>query len=55
MEQISLELGRFCPLFNYLTSHMEQLDYVHVDTLWQCRLICFDARGKPHYPIFFRC
>jgi hypothetical protein len=29
---------------------MEQLEYVHLDDLWENRLIYFDAPGKPHFP-----
>jgi hypothetical protein len=50
MEQIILDTGKFSPLFNYLTNHVQHLEHLHLDDLWESRLICFDSPGQPHSP-----
>lgn len=50
MEEIHLHSGTFLPVFDYLVDHMEQLEYVHLNDLWETRLIYFDAPGEPHFP-----
>jgi hypothetical protein len=50
MEEVHLHSGKFRPVFSFLAKHMEQLEHVHLDDLWEERLVCFDAPGKPHFP-----
>ncbi|KFZ23875.1 hypothetical protein V502_01636 [Pseudogymnoascus sp. VKM F-4520 (FW-2644)] len=51
MEEIHLHTGKFHPVFDYLVKHMEKLEYVHLDNLWENQLIYFDAPGEPHFDI----
>ncbi|RHZ49309.1 hypothetical protein CDV55_101421 [Aspergillus turcosus] len=50
MEEIHLQSGKFGPIFDYLTSHAQHLNELHLNNLWESRLICFDEPGKPHFP-----
>ena len=50
MEEIHLKSGEFRLVFNYLVKHMEQLEHVHLNDLWETKLIYFDAPGEPHFP-----
>ncbi|KFY69308.1 hypothetical protein V496_00352 [Pseudogymnoascus sp. VKM F-4515 (FW-2607)] len=50
MEEIQLQPGEFRLVFDYLVKHMEQLEHVHLNDLWERRLIYFDAPGEPHFP-----
>jgi hypothetical protein len=50
MEEIHLEVGKFGPIFNYLTSNVPHLEHLHLDDLWESRLICFESPGQPHFP-----
>lgn len=50
MEEVHLLTGTFHAVFALLAAHMEQLEYVHLDSLWETRLICFDAPGEPYLP-----
>ncbi|KAF8852746.1 hypothetical protein BDZ45DRAFT_729992 [Acephala macrosclerotiorum] len=51
MQEIHLgSSGAFRPVFDYLSDHMQQLEYLHLDELWESKLINFDAPGKPHFP-----
>lgn len=50
MEELYLRGGNFRPVFSFLAKYMEHLEHVHVDDLWEERLIYFDAPGNPHFP-----
>jgi hypothetical protein len=50
MEEVHLLSGKFGPVFNYLTSRLEHLEYLHLDDLYESRMICFDGPGKPKMP-----
>jgi hypothetical protein len=50
MEEIHLEAGKFSPIFNYLTTNVPHLEHLHLDDLWESRLICFESPGQPHFP-----
>lgn len=50
MEEIYLKSGEFRLVFDYLVKHMEQLEHVHLNDLWESKLIYFDAPGEPHFP-----
>lgn len=50
MEEVHLRPGEFRLVFDYLVKHMEQLEYVHLNDLWEKRLVYFDAPREPHFP-----
>ncbi|CZR69080.1 uncharacterized protein PAC_18981 [Phialocephala subalpina] len=51
MDEIHLGTsGMFRPFFEYLAQDMPELEYLHLDNLWEERLIYFDAPGKSHFP-----
>ncbi|KAF8852666.1 hypothetical protein BDZ45DRAFT_807246 [Acephala macrosclerotiorum] len=51
MDEIHLDSrGKFRPIYGYLTQNMPQLEYVHLDNLYEEKLIHFNAPGKPHFP-----
>ncbi|KFX98829.1 hypothetical protein V490_02088 [Pseudogymnoascus sp. VKM F-3557] len=50
MEEIHLQPGEFRLVFDFLAKHMDQLEHVHLNDLWERRLIYFDAPGEPHFP-----
>lgn len=50
MEEIQLQPGEVRLVFDYLVKHMEQLEHVHLNDLWERRIIYFDAPGEPHFP-----
>lgn len=50
MEEIQIRTGSFRPVFAYLATHMEKLEYLHLNALWEKKMIHFDAPGEPHYP-----
>jgi hypothetical protein len=50
MEEVHLEVGKFGPIFNCLTTHLRHLEHLHLDDLWESRLICFECPGQPHFP-----
>lgn len=49
MEEIHLKPGEFSLVFDYLVKHIEQLEHVHLNGLWETKLIYFDAPGEPHF------
>ena len=50
-EELHLEVGSFRPVFDYMTGCLKHLDSVHLDDLWETRLIQFpSAPGEPHSP-----
>jgi hypothetical protein len=51
MEEIHLQSGKFGPVFDYLSSHAQHLNELHLNNLWESRLIRFDGPGKPHFPM----
>jgi hypothetical protein len=42
--------GKFRPAFNFITSHLEHLEYLHLEDLYERRQICFDGPGRPNGP-----
>ncbi|KFY68855.1 hypothetical protein V496_00745 [Pseudogymnoascus sp. VKM F-4515 (FW-2607)] len=50
MEDVHLYSGEFRLVFDYLVKHMGQLEHVHLNDLWESKLIYFDAPGEPHFP-----
>ena len=50
-KELHLESGTFRPVFDHMVDHLNHLDSVHFDDLWESRLIQFpSAPGKPHFP-----
>jgi len=52
LEDIHLQEGEFKPVFDLLT-HMHELEYLHLDDLFQGklqRLLHFDVPGQPKFP-----
>ncbi|EEA25967.1 hypothetical protein TMatcc_005779 [Talaromyces marneffei ATCC 18224] len=50
MEWVHLHTGKFRPIFDYLTTHASHLNELHLNNLWESRLIYFYGPGKPHFP-----
>jgi hypothetical protein len=50
MEDVHLLSGKFGPVFDYITSQLRHLEYLHLDDLYESRMICFDGPGKPKMP-----
>jgi hypothetical protein len=50
MEAVNLLSGKFRPVFDFITSHLEHLEYLHLDDLYENRMICFDGPGEPKMP-----
>lgn len=46
MEELHIRTGSLRPLFAYLG----QLEYLHLNALWEKKMIHFDAPGEPQYP-----
>jgi hypothetical protein len=42
--------GKFRPTFDFITSHLEHLEYLHLEDLYERRRICFDGPGRPNGP-----
>jgi hypothetical protein len=45
--------GKFRPAFDFISKHLENLDYIHFEDLYESRLICFDGPnvyGTPNGP-----
>ncbi|CZR64768.1 uncharacterized protein PAC_14667 [Phialocephala subalpina] len=53
MNEIHLQ-GTYRPIFDHLVEHMNQLEYVHLNDLFEANLINFNAPGKPHFPTLGR-
>jgi len=49
LEEMHLHPGTFESIFDYLPT-APHLQYLHLDNLWESRLICFDEPGQPHFP-----
>jgi hypothetical protein len=51
MEEVHLRHpGEFRLNLDYLVKDTEQLDYLHLNDLWEKRLHYFDAPREPHFP-----
>jgi len=50
MEEVHLLSGKFGPVFDFITSKLEHLEYLHLDDLYESRRVCFDGPGKPKMP-----
>ncbi|KAE8381548.1 hypothetical protein BDV26DRAFT_289397 [Aspergillus bertholletiae] len=50
IEQIRLDSGTFQAIFEYLSTNMPKLQYLHFDDFWEDKLLYFDGPGQPHFP-----
>jgi hypothetical protein len=50
MEEIHLKIGKFGPVFNVISGELQHLEYLHLEDLWESRLICFEGPGKSVMP-----